>query len=59
MVVSADEIARRQAAAPPSAPCIAESGYRRLYLEHVTQADRGCDFDFMLPAMLLRAPVGG
>jgi len=26
------------------------SGYRRLYVEHVLQADWGCDFDFMLPA---------
>ncbi len=24
------------------------SGYERLYVEHVMQADRGCDFDFLL-----------
>ena len=24
------------------------SGYRRLYVEHVLQADEGCDFDFLL-----------
>jgi dihydroxy-acid dehydratase len=24
-------------------------GYRRLYLEHVLQADGGCDFDFLRP----------
>jgi dihydroxy-acid dehydratase len=28
-------------------------GYRRLYMEHVLQADAGCDFDF------LRAPTSG
>jgi hypothetical protein len=26
------------------------SGYGRLYLGHVLQADAGCDFDFMIPA---------
>jgi len=24
-------------------------GYGRLFLEHVTQADQGCDFDFLMP----------
>lgn len=24
-----------------------ESGYQRLYVDHVTQADEGCDFDFL------------
>ena len=24
-----------------------QRGYRKLYLDHVTQADRGCDFDFL------------
>ena len=24
------------------------SGYRRLYVEHVLQADEGCDFDFLV-----------
>ncbi len=24
------------------------SGYRRLYVEHVLQADQGCDFDFLV-----------
>ncbi len=32
------------------------SGYRRLYLDHVTQADRGCDFDFMVPPLTTSAP---
>jgi dihydroxy-acid dehydratase len=50
LCVAPEELARRSAAglaAPADAP---DSGYRRLYLDHVTQADRGCDFDFMLPA---------
>ncbi|MEY4939334.1 MAG: hypothetical protein RIQ93_1069, partial [Verrucomicrobiota bacterium] len=25
----------------------AERGYRKLFLESVTQADEGCDFDFL------------
>ena len=24
------------------------SGYRKLYVEHVMQADEGCDFDFLV-----------
>jgi L-arabonate dehydrase len=24
------------------------SGYRKLYVEHVLQADQGCDFDFLV-----------
>jgi dihydroxy-acid dehydratase len=45
LLVAADEIARRRAAwMPPPKPA---RGYARLYAEHVTQADRGCDFDFL------------
>jgi dihydroxy-acid dehydratase len=49
VLVTADELSRRSTAARPPVAQIPSSGYRRLYLEHVTQADRGCDFDFMLP----------
>ena len=35
-----------------SACCAATSrratGYRKLYVEHVLQADEGCDFDFLV-----------
>ncbi|WP_110689332.1 IlvD/Edd family dehydratase [Salinicola endophyticus] len=44
------EIARRLAVADPTAASsqIASSGgYRQLYIEHVLQADEGCDFDFL------------
>ncbi len=41
-----EELARRRGAwAPPPRP--AERGFTRLFAEHVTQADAGCDFDFL------------
>ncbi len=41
-----EEIARRLAAfTPPTAPY--ERGYGKLFLDHVTQANLGCDFDFL------------
>jgi dihydroxy-acid dehydratase len=36
---------------------IPESGYRRLYLTTVTQADIGCDFDFMVPSVNATVPI--
>ena len=41
------EIERRRAAwvAPPP---VAERGWYRLYIDHVTQADTGCDLDFLV-----------
>ena len=46
LLVDAAELARRRAAwqAPP--PRYGR-GFGALYLEHVTQADQGCDFDFL------------
>ncbi|HVF28830.1 MAG TPA: IlvD/Edd family dehydratase [Pyrinomonadaceae bacterium] len=45
--VSDAELERRRAAwQPPPAP--AERGYARLYVEHVQQADRGADLDFLV-----------
>jgi L-arabonate dehydrase len=29
-------------------PAPAKGGYQRLYVEHVLQADEGCDFDFLV-----------
>ena len=40
------EIAARRAAWRPRAP-LYPRGFGRLYAQHVTQADRGCDFDFL------------
>ena len=49
LCVTDEELARRGVEGLPPLPKLPSSGYRRMYLEHVTQADRGCDFDFMLP----------
>lgn len=44
--VSDDQIAKRRAQMPALAP-LPERGYAHLYAKHVTQADKGCDFDFL------------
>lgn len=45
--VSDQEIAERRAAMPPLKP-VPERGYAKLYAKHVSQADQGCDFDFLV-----------
>jgi dihydroxy-acid dehydratase len=45
LLVSDEELAGRKAEWRPLP--ISERGYTRLYQQHVTQADRGCDFDFL------------
>jgi dihydroxyacid dehydratase/phosphogluconate dehydratase len=45
--LSDDELQRRRALWKPP-PRVAERGFTRLYVEHVTQADKGCDFDFLM-----------
>ncbi|MFK8115417.1 MAG: L-arabinonate dehydratase [Rubripirellula sp.] len=44
--VSDEEIAARREKMAPL-PAIPERGYSQLYAKHVTQADKGCDFDFL------------
>src|SRR5277367_4171517 len=44
--VDAAELARRRAAWKRPAPRY-ERGYGALYQQHITQADQGCDFDFL------------
>ena len=44
--VPAEEIALRQSQFQPPARQY-DRGYGRLFLEHVTQANLGCDFDFL------------
>jgi dihydroxy-acid dehydratase len=44
--VSDAELARRRAAWKP-APVPYSRGYGALYATHITQADKGCDFDFL------------
>jgi dihydroxyacid dehydratase/phosphogluconate dehydratase len=47
LLVSADEIARRRDAwSPPPPPH--GGGYQSLFVERVMQADKGCDFDFLV-----------
>lgn len=49
--ISEDELKTRltaRAENPPTNPLIVGGGYRSLYLEHVLQADEGCDFDFLV-----------
>jgi len=45
LLVDDAELARRRAALP--SPVAPRRGYARLYAEHITQADVGCDFDFL------------
>jgi dihydroxyacid dehydratase/phosphogluconate dehydratase len=44
--VSAEELARRRAAWKRPPPRF-ERGFGALYQQHTTQADQGCDFDFL------------
>ena len=46
MLVSEDELERRRDAWTPPAPRF-ERGWGWMYTKHVTQADKGCDFDFL------------
>lgn len=65
--LSAAEIEARLRGFEPPPPCY-RRGYGALFLEHVTQADRGCDFDFLQgrsedpesePYGVLRGMIGG
>lgn len=46
MLVGEDELARRRAAWVPPVPRY-ERGWGWMFSRHVTQADKGCDFDFL------------
>ena len=46
LLVDDAELARRRAAARVDDPR-PRRGYRKLFLDHVLQADQGCDFDFL------------
>ncbi len=45
--VGEEELARRRAAWVPPPPAM-DSGYWKLHHDHVLQADRGCDLDFLV-----------
>ena len=46
--ISDADLQTRLAAWTPPADLLWDSGYQRLYVEHVLQADEGCDFDFLV-----------
>ncbi|MYN06231.1 IlvD/Edd family dehydratase [Pseudoduganella aquatica] len=46
--ISDEEMAQRQAARAEQKVEGAKSGYQQLYINHVLQADEGCDFDFLV-----------
>ncbi|MBR9766293.1 MAG: dihydroxy-acid dehydratase, partial [Rhodobacteraceae bacterium] len=46
MLVDDEELARRRAAWTPPAPRY-ERGYGYMFSRHVSQADKGCDFDYL------------
>ncbi len=49
VLISDDELRERLTQwSPPTSLHL--RGYPRLYIDHVVQADRGCDFDFLRPA---------
>ena len=49
MLVSDEELARRRAEWTPPAPRY-ERGYGWMYSKHISQADQGCDFDYLTSA---------
>jgi dihydroxy-acid dehydratase len=46
--ISDEEMAQRQTARAEQKVEGAKSGYQQLYINHVLQADEGCDFDFLV-----------
>jgi dihydroxy-acid dehydratase len=57
LMVSDEELAarRKQWRAPARSKDDAR-GYRKLFMDTVQQADRGCDFDFLAPEVTIRIP---
>ena len=45
--VPEEELQRRREAWAPADASESRRGYRKLFFDHVTQADEGCDFDFL------------
>jgi dihydroxy-acid dehydratase len=51
VLISDEELAARAKEAPVTMPS-AERGYRKLFYDTVTQADKGVDFDFLRAARM-------
>jgi dihydroxy-acid dehydratase len=47
LLVSDEEMDKRRKQLPPRQADDSLRGYRKLFLDHVQQADEGCDFDFL------------
>src|SRR5688572_19506662 len=56
LVDDAELGARRKQWRAPEARELDDRGYRKLFLDTVQQADRGCDFDFLAPKVTMRIP---
>jgi dihydroxy-acid dehydratase len=56
LVGKAELEARRKQWKKPAPRAEDKRGYRKLFLASVTQADRGCDFDFCVPEAKTRVP---
>jgi dihydroxy-acid dehydratase len=57
LLVENDELrARRDQWSPPPAHPGSDRGYLKLFLDHVQQADKGCDFDFLVKNQLPTDP---
>ncbi|MEF2553516.1 dihydroxy-acid dehydratase [Aurantimonas sp. A2-1-M11] len=54
--VSEAELAERRKGFMPPVHADSDRGYKRLFLETVTQADTGCDFDFLVTTANGRVP---
>jgi dihydroxy-acid dehydratase len=56
LVDDAELASRREQWRAPERSDGDERGYRKLFLDTVQQADRGCDFDFLAPKVTMRIP---
>jgi dihydroxy-acid dehydratase len=57
LAVSDEELDRRRSAWSPRDDMQETRGYARLHQDHVLQADRGCDLDFLVPETRVQIPV--
>ena len=57
LLVSDEELeARRKLWKKPRPHREDSRGYRKLFMAEVTQADRGCDFEFLAPPLTVKVP---
>jgi dihydroxy-acid dehydratase len=56
LVSDAELAARRKRWKAPKARGDDDRGYRKLFMEQITQADEGCDFSFLQPVMTTQVP---